>query len=149
MKGWGRLPSGTDKGSALILVPTLTLISILLLGIGVDVVAAVFAQRSLDNLSQSCALRAAQALSPKAFYSSGNLVISQGELQLDLKSCLSVSVIPGSISVTSAGASTTGDLVEVDLSAVVRPPLVPSLLKGLSRFNLTSVAYAQEIPTPK
>ncbi len=148
MSLWRTRRSSSDEGSALILVPTLTLISILLLGIGVDTVAAVFAQRSLENLGQSCALKAAQALSPGAFYNSGTFVISQEELQIDLKSCLRASTIPSSLTVISSNATTSGDLVEIDLNAIVHPPLVPSLLKNISNISLTAVAYAQEVATP-
>ncbi len=139
--------SQSDKGSALILVPTLTLISILLLGIGVDSVAAAFAQRSLDTLGQSCALKAAQALSPSAFYNSGMLVISQQELQVDLHSCVISAELPSSLTITSSYATAKGGSVEVILKALVHPPIAPPLLRTISDIPLTTIQYAQEVPT--
>ncbi|SHE60170.1 hypothetical protein SAMN02745225_01091 [Ferrithrix thermotolerans DSM 19514] len=135
----------TQDGSTLVMLPTLLLIFTLFIVIALDFLSAVFAQRTLDSISTNCALKAAQALSPAAFYTGGSLQISQTELQRDVSSCITLSAQAEKVSISSYHASYNGDIVTVMVSELVHPPLSLHMISQLRYFSLTSYASAQEV----
>lgn len=134
---------GQERGSALMLVPGVLAFAVMLLIAIADLASGVLEQTRLAQTAASCALQAAQALSPSAYYQSGALVLDPERARLVATQCVSAST-PSFGSLNLASFSTTGSEALITLTTTYVPPLVMPFLRQAITMPLQASSAAQE-----
>ncbi|WP_298387184.1 pilus assembly protein TadG-related protein [Ferrimicrobium sp.] len=128
-------------GSALILVPVLTLVVVLLITLAINAAALYFDQHQLTQIAEACALQGTRALSPNAYYLHGQLMLSPSLARDDVDSCIAQTT---HISTQVNVSFPTPLSLNVTLTQAQKLPL----LTILNVDNGTIIASATALATP-
>jgi len=80
---------GEELGSALMLLPAITLIVVILTAIVINTAALYLEQHQLTEVAEACALRGTRALDPTSYYSQGRLALDPYLATTDINRCVS------------------------------------------------------------
>lgn len=134
-----------EGGSTLILIPSLLLIALSIIALGIDAVSLLLAKEQLNNVSSACAIDGARAISLSTFYGSGARSVDRTAADHTVTSCLEMASLDPSISLGTTQVTTSTSYLTVALRAGVRLPLDLFFLPNLKQVTVTSSAIANEV----
>ncbi|MHB8189769.1 MAG: hypothetical protein ACYDHP_04990 [Ferrimicrobium sp.] len=141
-----QVPNTVD-GSALLLIPVITLIAVLLVAVLVDIAFIYFAQEHLSQVSSACAIQAADALSPEAFYTGGIVAVNPQLARTVAQTCLLTHSIAQNQPKLDAFVS-QGATITLHDQVIVAMPLLSHLLEAVGAVTLHATVSASEVPRP-
>ena len=134
-----------SSGSTLVLIPTMTMVTLLFCCIAIDSASLSIFQLRTDHLAADSALLGARSLSQAAFFTSGKLIINQGTAENQVSSYLGSVSHFSDYQVSNFYLSTNGSVATVKIIAQAKLPIsLPNWLR-LNSVTLSATSQADEV----
>jgi hypothetical protein len=80
--------TNTESGSALILLPLISLVVVILITLAINAASLYLAQHQLTQVAEACAIQGTRALDPSSYYSRGVLTLAPSTARQDVTRCV-------------------------------------------------------------